>query len=103
VVTLDRVVCCYPSFTPLLEQSMRHAKRCVALSYPLDVWYMHAALGLDNGLRQLRGKPFRTFVHPVRRIVQMIERGGFALAGHRQTWQWAADVYVRVSPNLVPL
>jgi len=30
VVTLDRVVCCYPSFAPLLEASARHAARCLA-------------------------------------------------------------------------
>ena len=95
VVTLDRVVCCYPAFEPLLEQSICHAERCLAFSYPLDVWYMHAALGFENGIRRLRRKSFRTFVHPVKRMVELVEQAGFERAGHKQTWQWAADVYVR--------
>jgi len=95
VVTLDRVVCCYPAFGPLLQQSIRHAERCLAFSYPLDVWYMHGALGLENGLRRLRRKSFRTFVHPAERMVELVKRAGFEQAGHKRTWQWAADVYVR--------
>jgi SAM-dependent methyltransferase len=97
VVTLDRVVCCYPSFETMLEQSIRHAERCLAMSYPRDVWYMRGALGLENSIRRLRGKSFRAFVHPVERMVGLIEKNGFELAGHRQTSQWSADVYVRVS------
>jgi SAM-dependent methyltransferase len=53
IVTLDRVVCCYPSCTQLLEAAVIHAERCVAVSYPRDVWYVRAALGLENGQRWL--------------------------------------------------
>ena len=38
VVTLDRVICCYPSYEPLLSAALGHADRCVALSYPRAVW-----------------------------------------------------------------
>src|SRR6267378_3132469 len=48
VVTLDRVVCCYGEYESLLEESARHATRCVALSYPRDVWYVRAWVGLQN-------------------------------------------------------
>jgi ubiquinone/menaquinone biosynthesis C-methylase UbiE len=34
VVTLDRVVCCYPFYQPLLDQALRRAKRVLAFSYP---------------------------------------------------------------------
>ena len=95
VVTLDRVVCCYPSFAPLLEASARHATRCLALSYPRDVWYMHGAIRFDNGLRRIRGKSFRTFVHPADRMVAIVERHGFTLAGRHRTPVWSADVFVR--------
>ncbi|MCA1650068.1 MAG: class I SAM-dependent methyltransferase, partial [Acidobacteria bacterium] len=40
VVTLDRVICCYPWYARLLEESLRHAERCFAFSYPRDVWYV---------------------------------------------------------------
>src|SRR5262249_51607764 len=40
VVTLDRVVCCYPSSEPLLDAAVAHAERGLALSYPRDIWYV---------------------------------------------------------------
>lgn len=95
VVALDRVVCCYPSFAPLLEASARHATRCLAISYPRDVWYMRGAIVFDNGLRRLRGKPFRTFVHSADRMVAIVEQCGFTLAARRRTPVWSADVFVR--------
>jgi len=95
VMTLDRVICCYPFYEPLLEESLRHAERCFAMSYPRDVWYMHAAVALDNAVRRIRGNPFRAFVHPASRMTRVIQGAGFRLAARRQTWQWSADVYLR--------
>jgi predicted RNA methylase len=48
IVTLDRVVCCYPEYERLLDESARHADRCFALSYPRDVWYVQTWVGLQN-------------------------------------------------------
>jgi len=28
-------------------------------------------------------------------MVELVKGAGFERAGHKQTWQWAADVYVR--------
>ena len=97
VVTLDRVICCYPSYEPLLEESLRHAGRLLAFSYPRDTWYMRIAIAADNGIRRLRGRRFRTFIHPVDRMSHVIRRAGFDLAARRQTLRWSADVYVRAS------
>jgi magnesium-protoporphyrin O-methyltransferase len=96
-VTLDRVICCYPLFESLLEESLRHADRCFAYSYPRDVWYVRVIVAADNLLRRIRGKAFRTFVHPSDRMSDVIRRFGFELAGSRRTLQWSADVYVRMA------
>lgn len=95
VVTLDRVICCYPLYEPLLEESLRHAERYFAFSYPRDVWYVRLAVTFENAVRWSRGNPFRAFVHPVDRMTHVIQAAGFTLVGRRQTWQWSADVYVR--------
>jgi SAM-dependent methyltransferase len=95
IVTLDRVICCYPSFEPLLNEALRHAEHAFAYSYPRDLWYVHAAIGVENGVRSLKRNPFRAFVHPVGRMTQVIEEAGLHLAARRQTWQWSADVWVR--------
>jgi cyclopropane fatty-acyl-phospholipid synthase-like methyltransferase len=94
-VALDRVVCCYPSYEPLLDAALRHTDRCLALSYPRDTWYVHAATRIENSQRWLMRNAFRTFVHPSERIEQMIRRAGFTLNSRRETWIWSVDVYTR--------
>jgi magnesium-protoporphyrin O-methyltransferase len=95
VVTLDRVVCCYPAYRPLLEQSLEHAERGLALSYPRDRWYVRLGMWFENALRRRRGNPFRTFVHPPADMQRLIEAAGFRLASRGQTMIWTMDVFVR--------
>lgn len=97
VVTLDRVVCCYPFYKPLLEQALQHAERGFALSYPRDRWYVRVGIWLENALRRRRGNPFRTFVHSPLEMTQIIERAGFKLTSRRRTLSWSADVFVKRS------
>ena len=95
IVTMDRVICCYPAFEALLKEALGHADRCFAYSYPKDAWYVHAAIAVENGVRRLKDNQFRAFVHPVTRMTHMIEGAGFHLVARRQTWQWSADVWRR--------
>jgi hypothetical protein len=95
IVTLDRVVCCYPSCEPLLDAALEHAERCLALSYPRDVWYVRLGMTLENGQRRLARNNFRTFVHPMTTIEETIRRAGFRLSRRRETWMWSADIYLR--------
>jgi len=92
-VTLDRVICCYPSYEPLLEESVRHAERLFAYAYPRDVWYVRTWVAVENLARQLRRNPFRTFVHSASAMEHVIRRGGFELVSRSCTRAWCADVY----------
>ena len=93
LVSLDRVVCCYPQYEPLLDQALRHAQRGLALSYPRDRWYVRAAVWFDNAKRARRSG-FRMFVHPPSRIQRAIERARFVLIRRRVTLMWTMDVYM---------
>ena len=95
IVTLDRVLCCYPSCEPLLDAALGHSERCLALSYPRDVWHVRLAMTLENGQRRLARNNFQTFVHPIAKIEETIRRAGFRLSCRRQTWMWSADIYLR--------
>jgi tRNA1(Val) A37 N6-methylase TrmN6 len=97
VVTLDRVVCCYPFFEPLLQQAVRHAEVAIALSYPRDRWFVRLGLRLENLVRRAKGNGFRTFLHHPSEMQQLLERGGFELISRRSTATWVADVFVRHS------
>ena len=96
LVTLDRVVCCYPSYEPLLDAALGHADEYLALSYPRDVWFVRLGVMLENSQRRLTKNSFRTFVHPAARMEQMIGAAGFELVSRRETWMWSVDVYTRV-------
>lgn len=102
VVTLDRVVCCYPLYQPLLEEAMRHADRYFALSYPRQIWYVHAAIAFENAMRRIRSNPFRTFVHSVERMTNVIRSADFNLVSRRQTRQWSAELYARQGNQRLP-
>ena len=95
VVTLDRVVCCYPTYEPLLEQALHLAKTGFGVSYPRDRWFVRLGMWLENALREWRGNPFRTFVHPPSDMRRIIEGAGFRLASRGRTAAWSCDVFVK--------
>ena len=97
VVTMDRVVCCYPAYQPLLEAALRRSRRLLAFSYPRDRWYVRTAVRMQNLGRALFRNPFRGFVHSARDMEALLEQHGFVRLGRRETLKWSADLYVRSS------
>jgi len=95
VVTMDRVVCCYPAYRPFLEAALQRSRRLFAFSYPRDRWYVRAAVAIQNLLRALLRNPFRGFVHSAREMEALLEDHGFLRIERRETLKWSADLYVR--------
>jgi magnesium-protoporphyrin O-methyltransferase len=99
LVTLDRVVCCYPASVPLLTAALRHAERRFAFSYPRDSWYVRTWNAILNGKRRLSGSPFRTYIHSASRMARVVTDAGFRRVSHHRTWGWSVDVYARSTSN----
>lgn len=76
LVTLDRVLCCYPDLDPLLLASAARTQRYWAASFPRDRWYVRLHTSWQNRLRARAGNAFRTFVHPVAHIYDLLGRAG---------------------------
>ncbi len=95
VVTLDRVVCCYPNANVLLERAAAKARRLFAFSYPRARWYVRLFVWLLNQGRRLAGNPYRGFVHAPQRMAEVLERAGLRHAGRSGTLAWIVDVYRR--------
>ena len=95
VVALDRVVCCYPAIEELLTEAASHARRCLAMSYPLEYWHIRGVIAVQNNVCRLTGSAFNVFVHPVSRMEEIVRRAGFHLASRRGRWVWRSDVYIR--------
>jgi 2-polyprenyl-3-methyl-5-hydroxy-6-metoxy-1,4-benzoquinol methylase len=97
LVTLDRVVCCYPAFEALLQHAADHAEILLAMSYPKDRWYVRIALGAENLLRRLRGCAFRAFVHPPAKMDALMVGAGFRRLSGASTIMWRMDIYRRAA------
>jgi magnesium-protoporphyrin O-methyltransferase len=95
LVTLDRVVCCYPELEPLISLSAQKAERYYGLSFPHDRWYVRAHSWWENQRRRRAGNAFRTFIHPVGRIESLIRSAGFQLLRSGRTLVWAVLVFGR--------
>jgi SAM-dependent methyltransferase len=97
LVTLDRVVCCYPAFNALLQHAAEHAELLLAMSYPNDRWYVRVAFRLENLLRRIRGNAFRAFVHPPDKMDALLAGAGFRRLSGISTIMWRMDIYRRAA------
>jgi magnesium-protoporphyrin O-methyltransferase len=97
LVTLDRVVCCYPDFERLVTESAAKARKWYALSYPRNKWYVRIGNAFENWRRRRRANLFRTYIHSERRIHELLLAVGFDRQFHQRTFTWQATIYARKS------
>ena len=95
VVTLDRVICCYPDYLSLLQAAGGKARRLCALSYPRDRWTVRLAVAIMNLSRRLRGSAFRLFVHPSAAVDAAMRDLGFQPCSSETTVVWQVLLYER--------
>ena len=95
IVTLDRVVCCYPDMPKLIGASADHARGVYGLVYPRDAWWIKVGVGLANCLFRLRRRRFRAFVHPSAEVYGLVRAEGFVVRLRRTTAIWQVVVYAR--------
>jgi magnesium-protoporphyrin O-methyltransferase len=94
-VVLDRVVCCYPAYQPLLQAALAHSQRLFAYSYPQDRWDVRLVVRIQNMIRGWTHRAFRTFVHSEAAMGALLTAQGFRRISRRKTFVWCADVYLR--------
>jgi 2-polyprenyl-3-methyl-5-hydroxy-6-metoxy-1,4-benzoquinol methylase len=97
IVTLDRVVCCYPDFRRLLKAAAEHSRSALALTYPRETWYLRLGLKIANFFQRLRRDPFRVFLHPVAEMDSLLKREGLQRVSLRRLFVWEMALYRRTS------
>ena len=95
IVTLDRVVCCYPDFHRLLKAAAEHSRRALAFTYPREIWYLRFGLRVANFFQRLRRDPFRVFLHPVAEMDALLKREGLRRISVRRLFVWEMALYQR--------
>ena len=96
VVTLDRVVCCYPNFRALLKAASSKSRTAIALTYPRETWYMKMAIAVMNLFQKVMNDPFRVFVHPVSEMELLLNGEGLKRMSTRRLFLWEMSLYQRV-------
>lgn len=95
VVTLDRVVCCYPDLDALLGAAAEKATRMVGLVYPRDVWWNRVVGRTMNALGWLTRDPTRWYLQRTEQVDTIMRRAGFAGRQVTRDWIWLVVLYRR--------
>ena len=95
VVTLDKVICCYPDMDALVGRSAERARRLYGAVYPRDSLPARLSVRLANAWSMLTGSEFRVYVHPERDIDAVLRRRGFVRRSSRRTLTWRIVVWER--------
>ena len=95
IVTLDRVICCYPDMDKLVSLSAKRARRFYGVVYPRHTWWIRLGLALGNFFLRLQRSPFRTFAHPTRAVEAVLAENGFKQSSSSQTLFWQVAVFSR--------
>jgi magnesium-protoporphyrin O-methyltransferase len=95
LVTLDRVICCYPKLDELVRLSAAKAKLLYGAVYPRDVWWVRVVVAAQNLIRRLKGSTFRTFVHPPLAIDALLREAGLRPFVSQRTMVWEVVAYLR--------
>jgi magnesium-protoporphyrin O-methyltransferase len=97
VVTLDRVVCCYPNFRELLTSASSKSRKAIALTYPRETWYFKVVVAIANFVQKLKKDPFRVFVHPVAEMESLLNEKGLKRVSTRRLFVWEMSLYQRTT------
>jgi len=95
IVTLDRVICCYPDMENLVNLSAARARKLYGVVYPRDTWWIKAGLALGNLFFQLRRSAYRAYVHPTRSVEAILSSHGLKRCFYHQTLVWQVALYAR--------
>ena len=95
IVTLHRVVCCYPDADALVGLSSARARRVYGLVLPRDRWVTRAVLRLLNVTMWIRRKAYRAYVHPNARVDALAAASGLEPRAETGTFIWRVVVYDR--------
>lgn len=95
IVTLDRVICCYPDMEALVGAAAGKSRRFFGAVYPREAWWVRLAVRGVNLLLSVRRSAFRTFVHPPAAIDAVLRQHGLERRTLRRTRVWEIVTYAR--------
>jgi magnesium-protoporphyrin O-methyltransferase len=97
VVTLDRVVCCYPDLPALLGVSAGKARRMMGLVYPRDIWWNRIVARVMNAWSWLTRDATRWYLHRPGQVDAILRAAGFRRQEVKRDLVWQVVIYRRAA------
>jgi len=97
IVTLDKVICCYPDKEALLSASLEKATSQYGLIFPRENVFTKIGFRMVNLWFRIRGSEFRTFLHPYEEVDKIITSYGFSQKVLKKTFLWRVLLYEKQS------
>lgn len=95
IVTLDRVICCYPDMETLVGLAAGKARRVLGAVYPRAGWGVRVGIWIENLLARLRRSDFRVYLHAPAAIDRVLRAHGLERATLRRTLAWEVATWAR--------
>lgn len=95
IVTLDRVICCYPDMEKMVSLSAARARKLYGLVFPRDAWWARIGFAVINFIFRLQRSSFRIYPHSTRAVEALINSSGLKRRFFRKTMIWQVAVYAR--------
>ena len=93
IVTLDRVICCYPDLPALVGLSASRARKFYGLVFPRDTWWLKIGCAVINFGAWLIRQPYRFFIHPSPAVEAILAQHELERCFYRKTFFWQIAVY----------
>ncbi|NQX99509.1 MAG: methyltransferase domain-containing protein [Flavobacteriales bacterium] len=97
IVTLSRVVSCYPDAVSLINNSTAKATQYYGLIYPRDGFIAELVQKIMNVGLLLKKNPFRVFMHSEKMMDETIRSNGFEQIYYGSAFPWRIALYKRVN------
>ena len=98
VVIMDKILCCYSEWEPLLKNAMGSTREMIGFIVPRDEgvakWPFRLGVRVVNFF-QRRSKAIQFYLHPLDRVDETLKASGFLLRRRRASRFWLVFLYSR--------
>ena len=95
VITLDKVICCYPDFKGILNHAFKYSKNIISITYPMDGVLAQVFREFGVLFMKLSKNPFKPYVHKVSEVRDLFNSNGFELKEKNLSFPWHIETYKR--------
>ena len=97
IVTMERVICCYPDMESLVSMACQKSRYLLGLVFPHEAWWVKVGMEVIYNLKlRLTRNPFRVYLHPTEQVHALILSYDFKEVFYRKSGQWQVFVYNKI-------